>query len=84
MEEITAAEARTLSESIDTPERNRILKAIFARIRTAAEHGETEIGMPGHKDETIINHLKSLNFKVTYTDVNNSDPRESSYYTISW
>ena len=84
MEEITAAEARKLSQKLSATPRQELLEKIFVRIKDEADKGQTEVSIAGGRDDVVIRHIESLGYQIDHHVCRSGDPRESDYYTVSW
>ena len=85
-----ADEARKLmQESIAGPAIEPELARIHAKIRNAAKEGKSVTtylpNCQSHIADAVLKRLRADGFAVKYVDSYDArDPRETSYYTVSW
>ena len=87
---MNADEARAITrEAVAGPAIEPELSKLHAKIKNAASEGKTVVTyLPTCKDhikKAVLKRIEEDGFTVKYVDnYDPRDPRESSYYTISW
>jgi predicted transcriptional regulator len=81
--EITAHWAReTASEVMSEKSKNELIK-ILQLIKESVNRNEMATSVTS-MDNLVKQELTKRGFKVQFFNVSSIDPRETSYYTISW
>lgn len=81
--EINANWARTTATNIMSEKIKSELQSILTQIKDAVFNNKMCV-YANSIDKLVQQELTKRGFKVEYNNVSPIDPRESSYYTISW
>lgn len=79
---ITAEWARKQSSEMG-PKLKKQLDDILTKIAEAVRENKREIHLPSI-DKLVETELSKRGFNIKFTNVSSIDPRETSFYTISW
>lgn len=81
--EITANWARITAANVMSEKIKSQLQSILIQIKDAVYDNKMAIYV-NSIDKLVQQELTKRGFKVEYNNVSSVDPRETSYYTISW
>jgi gamma-glutamylcysteine synthetase len=81
--EINANWARMTATNVMSEKLKLELEGLLIRIKDAAYNNKMTI-YTNSLDKLVQQELTKRGFKVEYNNVSSIDPRETSYYTISW
>lgn len=81
--EITANWARTTASEIMSEKANNQLLDCLTRIKEAVSKNQMS-AYANSLDDIVKKELTKRGFKIEFINAGSIDPRDSSYYTISW